>query len=69
MQEDLLLGTLSVRENIAFSAALRLPTSLTREERSDKVENVISELGLSHVANSKVRIFIYVCVLVCYLNI
>ncbi|XP_065906201.1 broad substrate specificity ATP-binding cassette transporter ABCG2-like isoform X2 [Dysidea avara] len=54
VQEDLLLGTLSVRENIAFSAALRLPTSLTREERSDKVENVISELGLSHVANSKV---------------
>jgi len=49
------MGTLSVRENIAFSAALRLPMSMTRQERSDKVESVISELGLSHVANTKVR--------------
>ena len=56
MQDDLLLGTLSVRENLAFSAALRLPMSMTRKERSDKVESVISELGLSHVANTKVRL-------------
>jgi len=48
------MGTLSVRENLAFSAALRLPMSMTSEERSDKVESVISELGLSHVANTKV---------------
>ncbi|XP_065906205.1 broad substrate specificity ATP-binding cassette transporter ABCG2-like isoform X2 [Dysidea avara] len=54
VQEDLLMGTLSVRENLAFSAALRLPMSLTRKERSDKVESVISELGLSHVATTKV---------------
>ncbi|XP_065906213.1 broad substrate specificity ATP-binding cassette transporter ABCG2-like isoform X1 [Dysidea avara] len=54
VQDDLLMGTLSVRENLAFSAALRLPMSTTRKERSDKVESVISELGLSHVANSKV---------------
>ena len=52
------MGTLSVRENIAFSAALRLPTSMTKKERSDKVESVIAELGLSHVANTKVRNFI-----------
>ena len=56
VQDDLLLGTLSVRENLAFSAALRLPMTLRRKERSDKVESVISELGLSHVANTKVRI-------------
>ncbi|XP_065906203.1 broad substrate specificity ATP-binding cassette transporter ABCG2-like [Dysidea avara] len=54
VQDDLLLGTLSVRENLAFSAALRLPMTLRRKERSDKVESVISELGLSHVANTKV---------------
>ncbi|XP_065906239.1 broad substrate specificity ATP-binding cassette transporter ABCG2-like [Dysidea avara] len=54
VQEDLLMGTLSVRENLAFSAALRLPMSLTRTERLNKVESVISELGLSHVANTKV---------------
>jgi len=54
VQDDLLLGTLSVRENLTFSAALRLPMSMTRKERSDKVESVISELGLNHVANTKV---------------
>ena len=50
------MGTLSVRENLAFSAALRLPMSVTKKERSDKVESVIYELGLSHVANTKVRL-------------
>ena len=50
------MGTLSVRENLAFSAALRLPMSVTKKERSDKVEGVIYELGLSHVANTKVRL-------------
>ena len=55
-----MLGTLSVRENIAFSAALRLPTSMTRKERADKVESVISELGLSHVAKSKVRCLVHI---------
>ena len=48
------MGTLSVRENLAFSAALRLPMSLSRHERAEKVENVINELGLSHVATTKV---------------
>ena len=48
------MGTLSVRENLAFSAALRLPMSLSRRERAEKVENVINELGLSHVATTKV---------------
>ena len=58
------MGTLSVRENLAFSAALRLPMSLTRTERLNKVESVISELGLSHVANTKVRVHVCVCVCV-----
>ena len=55
-QDDLLMGTLTVRENIAFSAALRLPHSaLSRKQRAEKVETVINELGLSDIADSKVR--------------
>ena len=55
-QDDLLMGTLTVRENIAFSAALRLPHSaLSRKQRAVKVETVINELGLSDIADSKVR--------------
>jgi len=48
------MGTLTVRENIAFSAALRLPSMYTRRDRGQKVNQVIKELGLTHVADSKV---------------
>ena len=50
------MGTLSVRENIAFSAALRLPSVYTRTDRKERVRQVIEELGLTEVADSKVII-------------
>ena len=53
-QDDVVMGTLTVRENIAFSAALRLPSIYTRRDRGQKVDQVIKELGLTHVADSKV---------------
>ena len=49
------MGTLTVRENIAFSAALRLPSTYTREDRRQKVDFVIKELGLTTVADKKVN--------------
>ena len=48
------MGTLTVRENIAFSAALRLSSRYNEKDRRQKVNHVISELGLTHVADSKV---------------
>ena len=48
------MGTLSVRENLHFSAALRLPSSTTRRERKQRVEKVIKELGLQLCADTKV---------------
>ncbi|CAH2036397.1 unnamed protein product [Thlaspi arvense] len=45
-QEDVLLGTLTVRESITYSAHLRLPSKLTRKEISDIVEATITEMGL-----------------------
>ncbi|ESQ30337.1 hypothetical protein EUTSA_v10011282mg [Eutrema salsugineum] len=45
-QEDVLLGTLTVRESIAYSAHLRLPSKLTRKEINDIVEATITEMGL-----------------------
>lgn len=45
------MNTLTVRENIAFSAALRLPSSVTSKERKARVTTVIDELGLSAVAD------------------
>ena len=49
------MGTLTVRENFQFSAALRLPSSISKAEREERVNGVIEELGLSHCADSKVR--------------
>lgn len=48
------MGTLTVRENLQFSAALRLPSTMTNHEKSERVNKVIQELGLSKVADSKV---------------
>ncbi|EOA30003.1 hypothetical protein CARUB_v10013106mg [Capsella rubella] len=45
-QEDILLGTLTVRETITYSANLRLPSNMSKEEVSDIVEGTIMELGL-----------------------
>ncbi|KAI4789959.1 hypothetical protein KUCAC02_034919 [Chaenocephalus aceratus] len=54
VQDDVVMGTLTVRENFTFSAALRLPASVSQEEKEQKVEKLIQELGLERVANSRV---------------
>lgn len=51
----MVMGTLTVRENFSFSAALRLPSAVSQEEKEQKVNKLIKELGLGRVANSKVR--------------
>lgn len=51
-----MMGSLSVRENLQFSAALRLPSYMTRQQRRERVEKVISELGLESCAKTKVFI-------------
>jgi len=53
-QDDVVMGTLTVRENLMFSANLRLPKSFSRAEKSDKVDDTIEELGLSACANTRV---------------
>ena len=55
LQDDVVMGTLTVRENFSFSAALRLPTSVSQEVKEQKVNKLIQELGLGRVADSKVR--------------
>ena len=48
------MGTLSVRENLYFSAALRLPNSMKWSEKRRRVDKVINELGLTSCADTKV---------------
>ncbi|NXP40510.1 ABCG2 protein, partial [Leiothrix lutea] len=54
VQDDVVMGTLTVRENLNFSAALRLPKSVKEREKNERVNQIIKELGLSKVADSKV---------------
>ena len=57
------MGTLTVRENLTFSASLRLPSNMTYKERRQRVENVIEELGLTACADTKVHKCITFCLL------
>ena len=46
-----MLGTLTVRETLTYSANLRLPTSMTIEEVNGIVEGTIIEMGLQECAD------------------
>lgn len=45
-QEDVLMGTLTVRETIKYSAYLRLPTTMSKEEVDGIIDGTINEMGL-----------------------
>lgn len=50
VQDDIVMGTLTVRENLLFSARLRLPGGVDDEEKRRRVQEVIEELGLEKVS-------------------
>ena len=49
--DDTLLPYLTVREQLSFAAALRLPTSVDAQTRKAIVEETLNELGLREVAD------------------
>ena len=49
------MGTLTVKENLYFSAALRLPFNMSWKSKMTLVRKIINELGLSKCADSKVN--------------
>ncbi|KAF3675199.1 ABC transporter G family member 14 [Capsicum annuum] len=53
-QDDVLYPHLTVTETLLFTALLRLPQSLSREEKERHVEHVIAELGLNKCRNSMI---------------
>ncbi|XP_071700232.1 ABC transporter G family member 12 [Rutidosis leptorrhynchoides] len=50
-QEDILMGTLTVKETITYSAKLRLPGSLSKYEVNEIVDGTIIEMGLQDCAD------------------
>ncbi|KAM0059640.1 putative ABC transporter, AAA+ ATPase domain, ABC-2 type transporter [Helianthus debilis subsp. tardiflorus] len=53
-QDDVLYPHLTVTETLLFTAMLRLPNSLSQEEKVEHVERVIAELGLTRCKNSMI---------------
>jgi ABC-type multidrug transport system ATPase subunit len=53
-QDDLMFQHLTVQETITYSALLRLPNSMTRDEKHDKVNDIIMDLGLNGCRNTYV---------------
>lgn len=51
-QDDNLIGTLTVRETISYSARLRLPNKMGRSEKRALVERTIIEMGLQDCADT-----------------
>lgn len=49
MQDDLLNGNLTVQETLDYTAALRLPETMTAAERKARVDEAILKVGLDHV--------------------
>ncbi|XP_051773651.1 broad substrate specificity ATP-binding cassette transporter ABCG2c isoform X2 [Ctenopharyngodon idella] len=55
VQNDILMGTLTVRENLAFSANLRLSRKeYSSSDKKMRVDSVIQELGLKDCADTKI---------------
>jgi len=54
VQDDIVSGALTVRENLMFSANVRLSTKLSSKAKIDIVNEVIMELGLEKCANTMI---------------
>lgn len=54
VQDDIISGTLTVKENIMFSANIRLPSNVSYNERKERVKRIIQELGLISCADTRV---------------
>ena len=55
-QDDVLFPQLTVEETLLVSAFLRLPNSMNRQQKYERVNMIVKELGLERC----------VCVCVCY---
>jgi len=53
-QDDVLMSTMTVRECITFSANLRLPDTMSTQQKKQRVEQTMEELGISHIADRKI---------------
>ncbi|KAI8990981.1 hypothetical protein BDF20DRAFT_811457 [Mycotypha africana] len=55
-QDDSLMGTLTVRETLMYAAMMQLPRTLSLRTKQKRVEMVLQELGISHIADNPIGI-------------
>ncbi|GAB2284796.1 ABC transporter G member 26 [Dionaea muscipula] len=53
-QDDVLFPQLTVEETLLFAAYLRLPNSMSRKQKHDRVELIIKELGLERCRHTRI---------------
>ncbi|KAG2444072.1 hypothetical protein HYH02_009015 [Chlamydomonas schloesseri] len=53
-QDEVLVGTLSVRETLLYAALLRLPSAMSYAEKVARVNDAIEELGLESAQHTKI---------------
>lgn len=49
-QDDVLFPQLTVEETLVFAAFLRLPGSMSRQQKYARIEMIVKELGLERYA-------------------
>lgn len=54
LQDPLLMTTMSVREVLLFSANLKLPIHFPYQEKMERIERILVDLNISHIADSKI---------------
>jgi ABC-type multidrug transport system ATPase subunit len=54
LQDDIFYTSLTVREQLLFTAMLRLPESIPRPQREDAVQHVIEILRMNKCANTTI---------------
>nr|XP_039257641.1 broad substrate specificity ATP-binding cassette transporter ABCG2-like [Styela clava] len=54
VQNDLFIGTITVRESLWFCANMRLPASISRTEKRRRIASILTELGLDSCADTKI---------------
>lgn len=52
MQDDMMFPLLTVKDTIFYASQFRLPSSMSDEDKSQRVKQVIADLGLRHCQNS-----------------
>ena len=55
-QDDLFIGTLTVKETLQFQALVRMDSHIPKRKRLERVDDVINELGLNKCADQLIGI-------------